>query len=133
MCKDKSDPVRGGFGAQKSAKSCEIEAPKDSSAIQRAQFKRLGVFGDWENPYLTLTRNTRPMNCVCSPTSLKRVLFIAAKKPVYWCIPCRTALAEAEVEYREHISPSVYVKFPVVGRPKTFVFNLDDDALDAAG
>jgi isoleucyl-tRNA synthetase len=48
-------------------------------------------------------------------------LFIAGKKPVYWSIPCRTALAEAEVEYNDHVSQSVFVKFPVVGQLKTFV------------
>jgi isoleucyl-tRNA synthetase len=43
------------------------------------------------------------------------------KKPVYWSIPCRTALAEAEVEYQDHVSQSIFVKFPVVGQPNTFV------------
>ena len=47
--------------------------------------------------------------------------------------PCRTALAEAEVEYKDHVSQSIYVKFPVVGQPKTFVADLDDHAMDAAG
>src|SRR5580704_3867354 len=60
------------------------------------------------------------MNCACLQTSWNGDSF-TGKKPVYWSIPCRTALAEAEVEYADHVSQSVFVKFPVVGQPKTYI------------
>jgi isoleucyl-tRNA synthetase len=82
--------------------------------IQRQQFKRLGVFGEWENPYLT-------MNYAYEAATVEefgKLLFngdvYKGKKPVYWCASCKTALAEAEVEYGDHITPSVYVKFPMI-------------------
>lgn len=78
---------------------------------QRASFKRLGVFGDWENPYLTMdfryeADTVRELAKFMDNGSLYQGL-----KPVHWCTSCRTALAEAEVEYADHTSPSVYVKF----------------------
>jgi len=80
---------------------------------QKAEFKRLGVLGDWDNPYLTMTYDyeatiAREFNKFLLSESVVR-----NKKPVYWCATCTTALAEAEVEYHNHKSPSVYVKFPV--------------------
>ena len=82
--------------------------------IQRGEFKRLGVLGDWENPYLTMAYPYQ--------ATIVRELgkcFAAGRvyrghKPVHWCISCRTALAEAEVEYEEKKSPSILVRFPVV-------------------
>jgi isoleucyl-tRNA synthetase len=79
--------------------------------IQREEFKRLGVFGDWENPYLT-------MNYPYEAAIVRELgKFVGAggvykgKKPVYWCGSCETALAEAEVEYADHESPSISVMF----------------------
>jgi isoleucyl-tRNA synthetase len=85
--------------------------------IQRQEFKRLGVFGDWENPYLTMAhayeaRITREFG-----TFIDKGLVYKRKKPVYWCSSCATALAEAEVEYHDHTSPSIYVKFPFLDDP----------------
>jgi isoleucyl-tRNA synthetase len=78
---------------------------------QKEQFKRLGVFGDWENPYLTLGREYEEA-IVNSFASLYENSYIyRGLKPVNWCFKCETALAEAEVEYREHLSPSIYVRF----------------------
>jgi len=81
--------------------------------IQRDEFIRLGVFGEWENPYLT-------MNPEYEANILRHLAaFFASgnvykgKRPVHWCLHCQTALAEAEIEYREKKSPSVYVKFPM--------------------
>ncbi|MFH1529326.1 MAG: isoleucine--tRNA ligase [Pseudomonadota bacterium] len=79
--------------------------------IQREQFKRLGVLGDWENPYLTLHHGyeatiAREFGRVMATGSLYR-----GKKPVYWCAHHRTALAEAEIEYGDHSSPSIWVTF----------------------
>jgi isoleucyl-tRNA synthetase len=82
--------------------------------IQREGFKRLGVFGEWSAPYLT-------MNPSYEADILRRLAaFFAAgavfkgKRPVHWCPSCRTALAEAEIIYKDKISPSIYVKFPLL-------------------
>jgi len=80
---------------------------------QKAQFRRLGVLGDWDNPYLTMNYGyeasiAREFNRFLMSGSVVR-----SKKPVYWGSTCRTALAEAEVEYYDHTSPSIYVKFQV--------------------
>ncbi|HXP61232.1 MAG TPA: isoleucine--tRNA ligase [Dongiaceae bacterium] len=85
--------------------------------IQRTQFKRLGVLGDWDHPYLTLDKEYEAEELRLLADLVEQGFVYRGKKPVYWSIPCRTALAEAEVEYKDHVSQSVYVKFPVVGRP----------------
>ncbi|HMJ65589.1 MAG TPA: class I tRNA ligase family protein, partial [Candidatus Binatia bacterium] len=97
-------------------KACDAYARKYID-IQRTQFKRLGVLGDWENPYLTLNKEYEADELRMFADIVEKGFVYRGKKPVYWCIPCRTALAEAEVEYHDHVSQSVYVKFPVVGRP----------------
>ncbi len=89
--------------------------------IQRVQFERLGVLGDWEHPYLTLDRDYEADELRLLSNLVEQGFVYRGKKPVYWSIPCRTALAEAEVEYKDHISQSVYVKCPLVGRPGAFV------------
>ena len=101
-------------------KACDAYARKFID-IQRAQFKRLGVLGDWENPYLTLNKEYEADELRLFADIVAKGFVYRGKKPVYWSIPCRTALAEAEVEYQDHVSQSVFVKFPVVGREKTFV------------
>ncbi|MDD5505733.1 MAG: isoleucine--tRNA ligase [Candidatus Omnitrophica bacterium] len=82
---------------------------------QKEQFKRLGVFGDWENPYLTLTPDYEESILGAFNTLVKSGYVYRGLKPVNWCFRCETALAEAEVEYEEHTSPSIYVKFKVTG------------------
>jgi len=81
--------------------------------IQKDEFRRLGVLGDWEHPYLTINYDYE----AAIAREFNRFLLsdgvIRSKKPVYWCSSCKTALAEAEVEYHDHSSPSIYVKFPV--------------------
>jgi len=101
-------------------KACDAYARRFID-IQREQFKRLGVLGDWDNPYLTLNREYEAEELRLFASIVERGFVYRGKKPVYWSIPCRTALAEAEVEYEDHVSQSVFVKFPVVGHPKTFV------------
>src|SRR5271165_4018187 len=101
-------------------KACDAYARKYID-IQRAQFKRLGILGDWENPYLTLNKEYEADELRLFADIVEKGFVYRGKKPVYWSIPCRTALAEAEVEYKDHVSQSVYVKFPVVGRDKTFI------------
>ena len=101
-------------------KACEVYARKYID-IQRTQFKRLGVLGDWENPYLTLNKEYEADELRLFADIVAKGFVYRGKKPVYWSIPCRTALAEAEVEYADHVSQSCFVKFPVVGQPKTFI------------
>ncbi len=101
-------------------KACEAYARKYID-IQRVQFKRLGVLGDWDNPYLTFNKEYEAEELRLFADIVEKGFVYRGKKPIYWSIPARTALAEAEVEYHDHVSPSIYVKFPVVGRPNTFV------------
>jgi len=101
-------------------KACDAYARRYVD-IQRTQFKRLGVLGDWDHPYLTLDKRYEAEELRMFADIVEKGFVYRGKKPVYWCIPCRTALAEAEVEYHEHISQSIYVKFPITGQPGTFV------------
>ena len=81
--------------------------------IQRDEFKRLGVMGEWDNPYLTMNyQYESTIAQECWKFALNKSLF-RSKKPIYWCNDCQTALAEAEIEYADEASPSIYVKFPV--------------------
>ncbi|HET8580507.1 MAG TPA: isoleucine--tRNA ligase, partial [Nitrospiraceae bacterium] len=91
--------------------------------IQRDEFQRLGVLGDWEHPYLT-------MDPAYEATILREFGKFVAKggvykglKPVLWCTVDQTALAEAEVEYEDHTSPSIYVKFPFVNSPRVLALS----------
>src|SRR5205823_10437383 len=96
-------------------KACEAYARKYIH-LQREQFKRLGVLGDWEHPYLTLNKEYEADELRLFADIVEQGFVYRGKKPVYWSIPCRTALAEAEVEYKDHVSQSVYVKFPIVAQ-----------------
>lgn len=79
--------------------------------IQRDEFKRLGVFGDWQEPYLTMTNSYEGAIVEEFMKFVKGGNVYRGKKPVHWCPSCVTALAEAEVEYADKESPSVYVRF----------------------
>ncbi len=83
-------------------------------AIQREQFKRLGVRGDWEHPYVTLDPNYEAAQIGVFGTMAQKGYIYKGLKPVYWCASCETALAEAEIEYADKRSSSIYVKFPVI-------------------
>jgi isoleucyl-tRNA synthetase len=100
--------------------ACDAYARKHID-LQRVQFKRLGVLGDWENPYLTLNKEYEADELRLFADIVEKGFVYRGKKPIYWSIPCRTALAEAEVEYQDHVSQSIYVKFPVLGQSNTFV------------
>ncbi len=80
---------------------------------QKKQFKRLGVLGDWDNPYLTLTNDFVAKQIEVFGEMAKKGLIYKGLKPVYWCPSCETALAEAEIEYAEDKTNSIYVKFAV--------------------
>ncbi|MEW6218936.1 MAG: isoleucine--tRNA ligase [Thermodesulfobacteriota bacterium] len=84
---------------------------------QREEFRRLGVLGDWDEPYLTMTFGYEAAIAREFNRFLLSGAVVRSKKPVYWCSSCTTALAEAEVEYADHASPSIYVKFPLIGDP----------------
>ncbi len=82
--------------------------------IQRGEFKRLGVFGQWETPYLTMNFEYQATIVREFGKFLLNGSVYKGKKPVYWCPTCRTALAEAEVKYEDHRTPSIYVKFKMM-------------------
>ena len=83
--------------------------------IQKEEFKRLGIFGDWDHPYLTMSSGYESETARLLGRFVENGSVYKGLKPVHWCITCETALAEAEVEYRDHTSLSVFVKFPVTG------------------
>lgn len=84
--------------------------------IQREEFKRLGVFGDWNAPYLTFSNEYVIKTLELFKIIVREGYVYKDKKPVFWCSSCKTALAEAEVEYKDKKSPSIYVKFPFKGK-----------------
>ena len=81
--------------------------------VMTKEFQRLGIFGDWEHPYLTMNFKYQASIVRALGKFVEQGLVYKGKKPVHWCIHCRTALAEAEVEYEPHSSPSIYVEFPL--------------------
>jgi isoleucyl-tRNA synthetase len=82
--------------------------------IQSEEFQRLGVLGEWDNPYLTMSHHYEAATARELARFAERGGLFKGKKPVHWCSSCVTALAEAEVEYADHTSSSIYVKFPYV-------------------
>ena len=86
-------------------KECRAYAQK-WIGIQSEEFQRLGIFGDWENPYLTMTTGYEAATARELARFAERGGLYKGKKPVHWCPSCVTALAEAEVEYDDHTSPS---------------------------
>ncbi len=85
--------------------------------VQREQFKRLGVSGDWARPYLTMSSDYELTILRIFRELVQAGYIYRGKKPVYWCTICETALAEAEVEYEDRQDPSIYVAFPVAEPP----------------
>lgn len=86
--------------------------------IQREQFLRLGVRGDWYKPYLTMDSTYESVVLDIFAEMVKKGLVYRGLKPVHWCPSCETALAEAEIEYATHTSPSIYVRFPLASLPE---------------
>ena len=91
-------------------KLCRAHAEKYID-IQRVDFRRLGAIGDWEHPYVTLAPEYEAAEIGVLRRMVEAGFIYRGLRPVHWCIECRTALAEAEVEYRDHQSPSIYVAF----------------------
>jgi len=82
-------------------------------ATQKEQFKRLGIFADWDNPYLTLSQDYEESILNALAKLNEQGYLYRGLKPVNWCFKCETALAEAEVEHQEHSSPSIYARFRI--------------------
>lgn len=98
-------------------KRCEAHALKFVD-VMRADFRRLGCVGTWDQPYLTLSKGYEATIVRVLAAFARQGLLYRAKRPVHWCTTHQTALAEAEVEYADHSSPSIYVRFPLVpGQP----------------
>jgi len=86
--------------------------------LQTKQFERIGVFGRWEKPYMTMARDYEARTLEAFYGFLEKGFVYRGLKPVYWCIHDRTALAEAEVEYENHTSPSIYVRYRMTSAPE---------------
>ncbi len=86
---------------------------KEYVEIQKEQFKRLGIRGDWDNSYLTLEKEYEAAQIGVFGEMAKKGYIYKGLKPVYWCPTCETALAEAEIDYADKKSPAIFVKFPV--------------------
>ena len=94
----------------------------------KVEFKRLGVFGQWDKPYLTMDHRDEASIAGAFIDFYEKGYVYRGLKPVYWCIYDHTALAEAEVEYDDHTSPSIWVKFPLVVEDKSKKLGVADDA-----
>jgi len=93
------------------------EHAENALKSQTRDFKRLGILGEWDNPYLTMSNHYEAETARMFARFIERGWVYKGLRPVYWCIRDQTALAEAEVEYHQHTSPSVYVKFPLQSDP----------------
>jgi isoleucyl-tRNA synthetase len=93
---------------------CEATA-RHFIGVQSQQFQRLGIFGDWDHPYLTLDRAYEAETLRVFATLVGKNLVYQGLRPVLWSTGCQTALAEAEIEYKEKVDPAIYVKFPLKG------------------
>ncbi|MGH7343648.1 MAG: isoleucine--tRNA ligase [Candidatus Rokuibacteriota bacterium] len=114
---DKADiDVRNAMDPVEKRKKCREYALRFID-IQRGEFKRLGVFGDWDNPYITMDPAYQAVIAREFGRFVGRGLVYKGLKPVHWCMHCRTALAQAEVEYEDQKTPSVWVKFPLTSVP----------------
>jgi len=93
------------------------EFAADALKRQTRDFQRLGILGEWDNPYSTMSDHYEAETARLFARFVERGFVYKGARPVYWCIHDQTALAEAEVEYHQHTSPSVYVKFPLRSDP----------------
>ncbi|WP_242113119.1 isoleucine--tRNA ligase [Luteimonas aquatica] len=96
--------------------------------LQRRGFKRLGVTGDWDNPYRTMDFRYEADIMRSLARIVERGHLMRGSKPVHWCFDCGSALAEAEIEYQDKESTQIYVRYPVLDRKRVFdVFGIEDD------
>src|SRR5216684_2849342 len=111
-----STDVRQAMDPMEKRRRCREYASKFID-IQREEFRRLGVFGDWNNPYRTMEPAYQAVIVREFGRFVGRDLVHKGLKPVHWCMHCKTALAQAEVEYEDQRTPSVWVKFPLTSVP----------------
>ena len=108
------------FNATPTAKIREMchEFAVENIELQKAGFRRLGVLGDWEHPYLTLYHEHDAADIEVFKAMFDKGMIYRGRKPVHWCKHCHTALAEAEIEYADEVSPSVFVRFELIDVPE---------------
>jgi isoleucyl-tRNA synthetase len=112
---------KSAYNAVELRKECE-QFSSSYIETQRSQFKRLGVLADWENEYRTMNPAYEAEILRAFADFVEQGLVYRSKKPVYWSIPCQTALAEAEIEYADHVSPSIFVRFKHKGPDENTFF-----------
>jgi isoleucyl-tRNA synthetase len=105
-------PKKRGMSTADFCRACRAYAERFVGTMSD-QFQRLGILGTWGEPYLTMDFRYQAAIARAFGKFVEQGLVIKRKKPVHWCIHCRTALAEAEIEYEDHSSPSIYVEFPL--------------------
>jgi isoleucyl-tRNA synthetase len=120
-------PIEIKVDEQLGRKKLEMPAPEVLAAcrayaqkyvdLQTSQFQRIGCFGRWDKPYMTMARAYEARTLEAFYGFLEKGFVYRGLKPVYWCIHDRTALAEAEVEYEQHTSPSIYVRYKLTSDP----------------
>lgn len=110
--REKLDPVE-------LRKRCQAYAEKFID-VQRTEFKRLGVLGDWQNPYITFRPEYEAAQIGAFADMVEKGLVYKGHKPVFWCVDCQTALAAAEIEYEDEVSPSIYVAYPLLDADQKF-------------
>ena len=123
-------PIEIKVDEQLGRKKLEMPAPEVLAAcrayaqkyvdLQTQQFERLGVFGRWNDPYKTMSREYEARTLETFYGFLEKGFVYRGLRPVYWCIHDRTALADAEIEYEQHTSPSVYVRYRLTSTPEAF-------------
>ncbi len=113
---EKKGKKRSDLSPESFRRACREHAEK-ALKNQTRDFKRLGILGEWDDPYLTMSNHYEAETARMFARFVERGWVYKGARPVYWCIKDQTALAEAEVEYHQHTSPSVYVKFPLQSDP----------------
>src|SRR5919199_661573 len=113
---DKKGKKKSDLSVVSFRRACREHAAK-SLKSQTRDFQRLGILGEWDHPYLTMSNHYEAETARLFGRFIERGYVYRGARPVYWCIHDQTALAEAEVEYHQHTSPSVYVKFPLARDP----------------
>src|SRR5437764_4457430 len=113
---DKKGKKKSDLSTVSFRRACREHAAK-SLKSQTRDFQRLGILGEWDHPYLTMSNHYEAETARLFGRFIERGYVYRGARPVYWCIHDQTALAEAEVEYHQHTSPSVYVKFPLASDP----------------
>jgi isoleucyl-tRNA synthetase len=113
---EKKGKKKNDLSVESFRRACREHA-QNALKSQTRDFKRLGIMGEWDNPYLTMSNHYEAETARMFGRFVERGYVYKGARPVYWCLKDQTALAEAEVEYHQHTSPSVYVKFPLQSDP----------------